>query len=109
MSSIGNRNVPDYPVRVVGAVGEDVSVAQFTGFSAPTRTWFEAAFAAPTPGQVGAWEAISAGRPALVVALPGSGKPRAASLWSIDRLASEDPPAARSRRCRVLYVSPLKA
>jgi ATP-dependent Lhr-like helicase len=37
-------------------------------FSAPTRTWFSAAFAEPTPAQVGAWEAISQGRHALVVA-----------------------------------------
>ena len=40
------------------------------GFSEPTRTWFEAAFAEPTPAQVGAWEAIAAGRHALVVARP---------------------------------------
>ena len=43
-------------------------------FSAPTRTWFEAAFAAPTPAQTGAWQAVSAGRNALVVAPTGSGK-----------------------------------
>src|SRR3954452_9569894 len=109
MGMISNGNVPDCPVRVVGAVGEDVAVAQFTGFSAPTRTWFEAAFATPTPAQVGAWEAISAGRHALVVAPTGSGKTLAAFLWSIDRLATEPRPADKSRRCRVLYVSPLKA
>ena len=61
-------------------------------FSAPTRTWFEAAFAAPTPAQVGAWEAIAAGRNALVVAPTGSGKTLAAFLWSLDRLATEPPP-----------------
>ena len=82
---------------------------QSAAFSAPTRTWFEAAFAAPTPAQTGAWEAISAGRHALVVAPTGSGKTLAAFLWSIDRLASEPRPADKSRRCRVLYVSPLKA
>jgi ATP-dependent Lhr-like helicase len=84
-------------------------VAQLTGFSAPTRTWFEAAFAAPTAAQLGAWEAIAAGRHALVVAPTGSGKTLAAFLSSIDRLASESRPADKSRRCRVLYVSPLKA
>ena len=83
---------------------------QFDGtFSAPTRTWFEAAFAAPTSAQVGAWEAIAAGRHALVVAPTGSGKTLAAFLWSIDRLATEPRPADKARRCRVLYVSPLKA
>ncbi len=78
-------------------------------FGAPTRTWFEAAFAAPTQAQVGAWRAISAGRNALVVAPTGSGKTLSAFLWSLDRLAAAPPPADRLLRCRVLYVSPLKA
>jgi ATP-dependent Lhr-like helicase len=30
-------------------------------------------------------------------------------LWALDRLASSEPPADRQRRCRVVYVSPLKA
>jgi ATP-dependent helicase Lhr and Lhr-like helicase len=77
-------------------------------FSEPTRTWFEAAFARPTPAQAGAWTAISAGRHALVVAPTGSGKTLSAFLWSIDRLAGS-PPADRKQRTRVLYVSPLKA
>ena len=78
-------------------------------FSEPTRAWFEAAFAAPTPAQVGAWQAIAAGRNALVVAPTGSGKTLSAFLWSIDRLAASPPPEEKLHRCRVLYVSPLKA
>ena len=78
-------------------------------FSEPTRAWFEAAFAAPTPAQLGAWEAISARRNALVVAPTGSGKTLSAFLWSLDRLAAEPVPEERLHRCRVLYVSPLKA
>ncbi|MCW2786811.1 MAG: dependent helicase, Lhr family [Marmoricola sp.] len=78
-------------------------------FSAPTRTWFEAAFAAPTPAQTGAWDAIAAGRHALVVAPTGSGKTLAAFLWSLDRIATQPRPADKKLRCRVLYVSPLKA
>src|SRR5213078_11565 len=78
-------------------------------FGVATRAWFEAAFAAPTPAQVGAWHAVSAGKHALVVAPTGSGKTLAAFLWSLDRLAASPPPAERERRCRVLYVSPLKA
>ncbi|MGN6251926.1 MAG: ATP-dependent helicase, partial [Marmoricola sp.] len=78
-------------------------------FSPATRTWFEAAFAAPTPAQSGAWEAIAAGRHALVVAPTGSGKTLSAFLWALDRLFVEGPPPERQRRCRVLYVSPLKA
>ncbi len=78
-------------------------------FSEATRVWFEAAFAAPTPAQTGAWEAIAAGRHALVVAPTGSGKTLAAFLASLDRLAHEPRPGEKTRRCRVLYVSPLKA
>jgi ATP-dependent Lhr-like helicase len=81
----------------------------FERFSPATREWFAAAFAAPTAAQAGAWDAISAGRHALVVAPTGSGKTLAAFLWSLDRLARSGPPADRQRRCRVLYVSPLKA
>ncbi len=77
-------------------------------FSEPTRSWFAAAFAEPTPAQVGAWAAIAAGRHALVVAPTGSGKTLSAFLWSLDRLLAAPTPA-KSERCRVLYVSPLKA
>ncbi|SCF40033.1 ATP dependent helicase, Lhr family [Micromonospora mirobrigensis] len=79
------------------------------GFGPATREWFAAAFAAPTPAQSGAWRSVAAGRNALVVAPTGSGKTLAAFLWSLDRLAKEPPPADARRRCRVLYVSPLKA
>ncbi|MGH8968406.1 MAG: ATP-dependent helicase [Actinomycetes bacterium] len=78
-------------------------------FSPATRAWFEGAFTAPTAAQVGAWDAIGAGRNALVVAPTGSGKTLAAFLWSVDRLANTPRPDEASRRCRVLYVSPMKA
>ena len=78
-------------------------------FSEPTRTWFGAAFAEPTPAQVGAWAAIGAGKHALVVAPTGSGKTLSAFLWSLDRLLTSEPPEDKQHRCRVLYISPLKA
>ncbi|HEY0532614.1 MAG TPA: ATP-dependent helicase [Actinoplanes sp.] len=78
-------------------------------FGPATREWFRAAFAAPTAAQAGAWRAVGAGRNALVVAPTGSGKTLAAFLWSLDRLAHEPIPQDAKRRCRVLYVSPLKA
>ncbi|MGH3360880.1 MAG: DEAD/DEAH box helicase, partial [Nocardioides sp.] len=77
-------------------------------FSEPTRAWFGAAFAEPTAAQTGAWEAISRGLHALVVAPTGSGKTLSAFLWAIDKLLCQEVPAARSPS-RVLYVSPLKA
>ena len=107
------------PTMPVGGVRQDGGVAVRRGtagdadalasFSQATRTWFEAAFAAPTDAQVGAWQAIAAGRNALVVAPTGSGKTLSAFLWSLDRLAASPPPAEKMQRCRVLYVSPLKA
>ncbi|MDQ1645141.1 MAG: ATP-dependent helicase Lhr and Lhr-like helicase [Cryptosporangiaceae bacterium] len=78
-------------------------------FSPATRAWFDGAFAAATPAQAGAWSAVSKGEHALVVAPTGSGKTLAAFLWSLDRLATAPRPADPGRRCRVVYVSPLKA
>jgi ATP-dependent Lhr-like helicase len=78
-------------------------------FGPATQAWFGSAFAAPTAAQAGAWAAISGGDNALVVAPTGSGKTLAAFLWSLDRLAREPVPTDPTKRCRVLYVSPLKA
>src|SRR5271166_6621692 len=78
-------------------------------FSPATRAWFEGAFAEPTQAQAGAWRAIGKGEDTLVVAPTGSGKTLAAFLWAIDKLAASPPPADPKLRCRVLYVSPLKA
>ena len=79
------------------------------GFSEPTRAWFTAAFAEPTQAQAQAWAAIGNGDNTLVVAPTGSGKTLAAFLWAIDKLAAEPPPQDPRLRCRVLYISPLKA
>ena len=92
-------------------VREDVPVTPLdplAAFSEPTRAWFQAAFAEPTTAQVGAWDAIGRGQHALVVAPTGSGKTLSAFLWSLDRLATAAVPA-KKQRCRVLYISPLKA
>jgi ATP-dependent helicase Lhr and Lhr-like helicase len=78
-------------------------------FSPVTQAWFDGAFAAATPAQEGAWDAIARGEHTLVVAPTGSGKTLAAFLSSLDRLAALPVPDEPLRRCRVLYVSPLKA
>ena len=77
-------------------------------FTAATRTWFEASFSAPTQAQSGGWPAIAAGEHSLIHAPTGSGKTLAAFLWTLDRLLTEPTPP-RAERCRVLYISPLKA
>jgi ATP-dependent Lhr-like helicase len=63
-------------------------------FSRPTRDWFLGAFSEPTPAQAGAWNAISSGSHALVVAPTGSGKTLAAFLWALDRLLASASQAA---------------
>jgi ATP-dependent Lhr-like helicase len=84
-------------------------VSALDRFSAATRAWFAASFAAPTAAQDGAWEAIGGGDNALVIAPTGSGKTLAAFLHAIDRLMTTPRPADVARRCRVVYVSPMKA
>jgi ATP-dependent Lhr-like helicase len=83
-------------------------VDPLAGFNPATRTWFEASFAEPTPAQQLGWPAIAGGAHTLIHAPTGSGKTLAAFLWTLDRLLSEPQPE-RAARCRVLYVSPLKA
>ena len=94
-------------------------------FGPATQDWFRGAFARPTDAQRGAWEAISHGKHALVVAPTGSGKTLSAFLWAIDRVfresvAADRPDAAPvrgrkraakepARGTRILYISPLKA
>ncbi|WP_230688837.1 ATP-dependent helicase [Micromonospora sp. WMMC415] len=94
---------------VTGDAAGSATGDALAAFGTATREWFTAAFAAPTGAQTGAWRSTGAGRNALVVAPTGSGKTLAAFLWSLDRLAREPAPADPRRRCRVLYVSPLKA
>ncbi|WP_141762537.1 DEAD/DEAH box helicase, partial [Micrococcus sp. HMSC31B01] len=83
----------------------DVVLGRFTE---PTRAWFTGAFEAPTPAQLGAWDAISSGRHALVIAPTGSGKTLSSFLWALDSFVRE-PAAEGTATTRVLYVSPLKA
>ncbi|MEU1971626.1 DEAD/DEAH box helicase [Microbacterium sp. NPDC019599] len=88
-------------------------------FSPATQDWFRGAFASPTTAQIGAWDAISHGRHALVVAPTGSGKTLSAFLWAIDRVFRDKPAATASAKkkrsdavtspTRILYISPLKA
>ncbi|RFU84498.1 ATP-dependent helicase [Streptomyces triticagri] len=78
-------------------------------FSPATRNWFAGAFSAPTAAQEGAWRALDEGSDVLVVAPTGSGKTLAAFLSALDKLAHTPPPADPKSRCRVLYISPLKA
>ena len=93
------------PVLYDGPVSPGKSEAPF---APAVREWFAEAFAAPTRAQRLGWAAIAKGESALVFAPTGSGKTLAAFLAAIDRVMfSPVPPTAE--RCRVVYVSPLKA
>ena len=84
-------------------------MAALDRFSEVSRSWFSSTFEAPTPAQEQGWDAISRGEHTLILAPTGSGKTLAAFLWALDRLLTSPPPAQEKERCRVLYVSPLKA
>jgi ATP-dependent Lhr-like helicase len=77
-------------------------------FHPAVRDWFRASFPAPTAAQRMGWPAIVRGESTLIVAPTGNGKTLAAFLWCLERLMF-DPVPEKHRRCRILYVSPLKA
>jgi ATP-dependent Lhr-like helicase len=77
-------------------------------FAPPVREWFEAVFAAPTRPQLQGWPAIARGESTLILAPTGTGKTLAAFLWCINRLMFSPVPE-KQQRCRVLYISPIKA
>ncbi len=77
-------------------------------FHEPVRVWFRETFGEPTKVQSLGWPTIQAGDNALMLAPTGSGKTLAAFLAAIDHLMFEPVPG-KKERCRVLYLSPLKA
>src|SRR5580692_2137200 len=78
-------------------------------FHPAVRDWFSAVFTSPTRPQILGWPAISRGDSTLILAPTGTGKTLAAFLWCINRLMfSTDKPPEESR-CRVIYISPIKA
>jgi ATP-dependent Lhr-like helicase len=77
-------------------------------FHSPVRDWFEAVFPGATKPQALGWPAIARGDSTLILAPTGTGKTLAAFLWCINRLMFAPVPE-KSQRCRVLYISPIKA
>jgi ATP-dependent Lhr-like helicase len=77
-------------------------------FHPSVRAWFASAFPAPTRPQTLGWPAIARGDSILILAPTGTGKTLAAFLWCINRLMFDAVPS-RVSRCRVVYISPIKA
>jgi ATP-dependent Lhr-like helicase len=77
-------------------------------FHPAVTEWFTRTFPAPTSPQLLGWPAIARGESTLMLAPTGSGKTLAAFLWCLNRLMFSPAPPLPSR-CRVLYISPLKA
>jgi ATP-dependent Lhr-like helicase len=77
-------------------------------FHAPTEQWFRETFSTATEAQKKAWPSILAHESTLLVAPTGSGKTLSAFLCAIDRLLFSPAPD-KGARCRLVYVSPLKA
>ncbi|HSD26629.1 MAG TPA: DEAD/DEAH box helicase [Vicinamibacteria bacterium] len=77
-------------------------------FEPAVREWFFETFEAPTKAQRLGWAAIAKGESALVFAPTGSGKTLAAFLAATSRIMFAPVPK-KLERCRVVYVSPLKA
>jgi ATP-dependent helicase Lhr and Lhr-like helicase len=83
-------------------------VTALTVFHPAVRDWFERAFREPTRAQQLGWPAIARGDWTLIFAPTGSGKTLTAFLWALERMMFTPRPP-KERRCRVLYISPLKA
>jgi ATP-dependent Lhr-like helicase len=81
----------------------------FDSFHPAVRAWFQQRFDAPTDAQLAGWDAIAAGRDALIAAPTGSGKTLAAFLSSIDSLMKRGLDDGLPAGIDVVYVSPLKA
>jgi ATP-dependent helicase Lhr and Lhr-like helicase len=77
-------------------------------FHPAVREWFQSVFPAPTRPQRLGWAAIARGDSTLILAPTGTGKTLAAFLWCINRTMF-GPVPDKKERCRVVYISPIKA
>lgn len=86
----------------------DDALAGLELFHPAVCEWFQTVFSAPTRPQRMGWPAIARGDSTLILAPTGTGKTLAAFLWCINRLMFAPVPD-KKQRCRVIYISPIKA
>jgi ATP-dependent Lhr-like helicase len=98
--------IPDLENALV--VAPELADHALDGFHPPVREWFRETFPSPTRPQALGWPLLQTGASTLILSPTGSGKTLTAFLSAIDRLMFEPVPP-KAQRCRVLYVSPLKA
>src|SRR5581483_3715953 len=87
---------------------QSTEVTALTRFHPAVRDWFRNSFREPTRAQHLGWPAIARGDSTLIFAPTGSGKTLTAFLWALERLMFAPQPP-KEKRCRVIYISPLKA
>ncbi len=77
-------------------------------FHKAVQEWFRSSFGEATEPQKQGWPTIAKGESTLILAPTGTGKTLTAFLWCLNRLMF-DPVPEKQKRCRVLYISPIKA
>jgi ATP-dependent helicase Lhr and Lhr-like helicase len=104
------KNASPEPSYVPKSVQSETALANALELFHPAvRDWFSAVFIAPTRPQILGWPAISRGDSSLILSPTGTGKTLAAFLWCINRLMFSTDKPPEEVRCRVLYISPIKA
>jgi len=79
-----------------------------SGFHPAVQDWFRHSFPQPTKTQTLGWPPLLKNESTLILAPTGSGKTLTAFLHCVDRLMFSPKPTGKDR-CRVLYLSPIKA
>ena len=90
-------------------MSERATIDPLSLFHPAIGDWFRHALGTPTRAQSLGWPPIARRESTLILSPTGSGKTLAAFLSCLERVMFTAPPPPPKKRCRILYVSPLKA